>query len=160
MTSSRGISVREIGNHSLEKNSMVELSLPHLKRALINRLNAVAEEHRLGHQDAYANRYSMRSNHDAAIELMFEKDPTTEPNLWVMAEQVASIPEGQIPSKHYLKNDLYKIPAKNGGMQYGRHSALEKMTWLGKADLVRFTLRNIADLDHVLSTLKQAPRKR
>lgn len=139
---------------------MTELSRPHLKRAIINRLDSIAEPHRLGHQDTYANRYSLRSDHDAPVELMFEKDPATEPHLWSLADQVASIPGGTIPAEFYSKDDLYKVPAKNGGMQYGRHSALEKMTWLGKADLMRFTLRSVADLDHILSVLMQAKRRR
>lgn len=44
-------------------------------------------------------------------------------------------------------------------MQYGRHSALEDMTLLGRADLVRFTLRSVADLDVVLSAVMQAKRQ-
>lgn len=139
---------------------MSDLSRPHLKRAIINRLGVVAGDHRLGHQDTYANRYSLRSDHDAPVELMFEKDPETEPHLWVLAEQVASIPDGTIPAEFYSKDDLYKVSAKNGGMQYGRHSALEKMMWLGSADLVRFTLRSVADLDQILSALMQAQRRR
>lgn len=138
---------------------MTELSNPHLKRVILNRLDGVAKDHRLGHQDAYANRYSLRSDHDAPVELMFEKHLETEPHLWVLAEQVASIPEGTIPAAFYSKDDLYKVPAKNGGMQYGRHSALEKMTLMGRADLVRFTLRSVADLDHILSVLMHAPKK-
>ena len=138
---------------------MTELSRLNLKRFVMNRLDDVAQEHRLLHQEAYANRYSMRSGHDAPVEIMFEKDPEMEPYLWVLASQVASIPEGTIPSEFYSKDDLYKVPAKNGGMQYGRHSALEKMTWLGKADLVRFNLRSLADLDLVLSAVMQARRK-
>ena len=137
---------------------MTELSRPHLKRAIVARLDTVAREHRLGHQAIYANRYSMRSEHDAPMEVMFEKDPAVEPYLWVLASQVASIPEGAIPSEIYSKNDLFKVPAKNGGMQYGRHSALEKMTLLGRADLVRFTLRSVADFNLILSALKQARR--
>lgn len=136
---------------------MIELARPQLKRALVNRLDSIAEMHPLGHQDAYANRYKMRSAHDVPVELMFEKDPDTEPHLWVLA-QVGAIPEGAIPSKFYLKADLYTVPARNGGMQYGRHSALEKMAMLGRADLVRFTLRSIADLDHILAVLQDVQR--
>lgn len=138
---------------------MTELSRHHLKRAVTNRLDAFAQEHRLGHQDAYADRYTMRSDHGAPVEMMFEKKPDTEPYLWVLASHVASIPLGTIPNEFYSKDDLYKTPAKNGGMQYGRHSALEKMTWLGKGDLVRFTLRSLTDLDQVLSALMQAQRR-
>jgi hypothetical protein len=138
---------------------MTELSTPHLKRAIVNQLDGVARQHRLGHQDAYANRYTMRSDHDAPIEVMFEKAPDTDPHLWVLADQVASIRDCDIPAEFYAKNDLYTVPAKNGGMQYGRHSALEKMTWLGKADLVRFTLRSVADLDQILAVLMQTQRR-
>lgn len=54
---------------------MTEGSRANLKRAIVSRLDSIAEEHRLGHQAAYANRYKMRSLHDAPIELMFEKHP-------------------------------------------------------------------------------------
>lgn len=138
---------------------MTEVSRANLKRAIVTRLDSIAEEHRLGHQAAYANRYKMRSHHDAPIELMFEKHPDTEPHLWVLASQVVSISEGPLVAQLYPKADLYKTPAKGGGMQYGRHSALEEMMLLGKADLVRFTLRSVADLDVVLSAVMQAKRQ-
>ena len=44
---------------------MTEGSRANLKRAIVSRLDSIAEEHRLGHQAAYANRYKMRSLHDA-----------------------------------------------------------------------------------------------
>ena len=138
---------------------MTEGSRANLKRAIVSRLDSIAEEHRLGHQAAYANRYKMRSLHDAPIELMFEKHPETEPHLWALAAQVAAIPEGSLVAEPYPKADLYKVPAKDDGMQYGRHSALEDMTLLGRADLVRFTLRSVADLDVVLSAVMQAKRQ-
>lgn len=138
---------------------MIEISRANLKRAIVTRLDSIAEEHRLGHQAAYANRYKMRSHYDAPIELMFEKRPETGPHLWALAAQVAAIPEGSLLAEPYPKADLYKVPAKGGGMQYGRHSALEDMTILGRADLVRFTLRSVADLDVVLSAVMQAKRQ-
>ncbi len=138
---------------------MTEISRTNLKRAIVARLDGIAEEHRLGHQAAYANRYKMRSHHDAPIELMFEKQPDTEPHLWVLASQVASIPEGSLVAAPYPKADLFKVPAKGGGKQYGRHSALEDMPMLGRADLVRFTLRSMAELEVVLSALLQTQRQ-
>lgn len=138
---------------------MTDVSRTDLKRAILNRLDTIAEEHRLGHQEAYANRYKMRSHHDAPIELMFEKHPDTEPHLWVLAAQVASIPKGTLVAENYPKVDLYQVPAKGGGKQYGRHSALEDMAMLGRADLVRVTLRSMADLDVVLSAVMQTQRQ-
>jgi len=138
---------------------MTEISRANLKRAIVTRLDNIAEEHRLGHQVAYANRYKLRSHFDAPVELMFEKDPETEPHLWALAAQVTSIPEGALVAKSYPKADLYKVPAKGGGMQYGRHSGLEDMPMLGRADLVRFTLRSMADLDVVLSAVMQTQRQ-
>ncbi len=35
---------------------MTKFSRPNLKRAIVARLDAVVQEHRLGHQDSYANR--------------------------------------------------------------------------------------------------------
>lgn len=132
--------------------------LPHtaLKREIVRRLDLIAGPHKLGHQDVSALRYAMRSDHDAPVEIMFEKAADTAAYLWVLAVQVAEIPAGRILSDFYSKEDLYKVPAKNGGMQYGRHAALEKMTWLGRADLVRFDLRSVAEFELVLSALKQA----
>lgn len=138
---------------------MTENSRANLKRAIVTRLDSIAEEHRLGHQATYANRYKLRSHFDAPIELMFEKDPETEPHLWTLAAQVDTIPKGALVAKSYPKAELYKVPAKRGGMQYGRHSALEEMPMLGRTDLVRFTLRSIADLDKVLSAVMQAQRQ-
>ncbi|ETD90852.1 hypothetical protein ACTTAL_07260 [Rhodobacter capsulatus] len=138
---------------------MTEISRANLKRAILARLDGFAREHRIGHQRAKANRYAMRSQNGAPIELMFEKEPETEPHLWVLAAQADSIPVGSLVAESYPKSELYKVPAKGGGMQYGRHSALEDMTLLGRADLVRFTLRSIADLDVVLSAVMQAKRQ-
>ncbi|TBN38623.1 hypothetical protein EYE42_12025 [Paracoccus subflavus] len=138
---------------------MTDIARANLKRAIVTRLDSIADEHRLGHQAAYANRYKMRSHHDAPIELMFEKHPDTEPHLWVLTAQVASIPEGTLVAEPYSKADLYKTSAKGGGKQYGRHSALKDMGMLGKADLVRFTLRSMADLDVVLSAVMQTQRQ-
>ena len=138
---------------------MTQVSRANLKRAIVARLDSIAKEHRLGHQAAYANRYKMRSHRDAPIVLMFEKHFETEPHLWALAVQVAAIPEGSLVAEPYPKANLYKVPAKGGDMQYGRHSALEDMTILGRADLVRFTLRNVADLDVVLTALMQSKRQ-
>lgn len=138
---------------------MIDRDAAALKTAITMRLDAIAEEHRLKHQDSYANRYRMRSDHDAPVEIMFEKGSNTPPHLWVLAEQVATLVGSGLDAKLYPNEDLYKVPAKGGAKQYGRHSALEDMPLLGKADLVRFTLRSKAELDLILSVLSQVQRK-
>ena len=138
---------------------MTDKDAASLKTAITMRLGAVAGEHRVKHQEGYANRYRMRSDHDAPVEIMFEKGADTLAHLWVLAEQVAPLSGSGLDAKLYPKADLYTAPAKGGGMQYGRHSALEPMPMLGKADLVRFTLRSKAELDQVLSVLSQVQRK-
>ena len=130
-----------------------------LKTAITMGLDAVAKEHRLKHQDSYANRYSMRSANDAPVEIMFEKGGNTLPHLWVLAEHFAPLAGSGLDAKPYPKEDLDTVPAKGGGMQYGRHSALKDMRLLGKADLVRVTLRSKAELDQILSVLSQVQRK-
>ena len=138
---------------------MTDLDRVAFKRAIVLRLDGVAEEHRLGHQDAYANRYKMKSADDAPIELMFEKGAEQLANLWMLAEYVAPLLDRSIAFELSPKSRLYTVPAKNGGMQYGRHSALEDMMQLGRADLVRFDLASMAELDRILATLSQEKRK-
>lgn len=133
---------------------MTASSCQQLKRAVIARLDSVADEHHLRHQGARVNRYSMRSDHGAPIELMFEKGPKDLPHLWVLAAHAAAIPDGAINSTHYSKDKLYKTRGKNGKLNYGRHGALEKMPQLGLTDLRRFTLATVADLDLILDALR------
>jgi hypothetical protein len=138
--------------------SAPEIDLTSLKRAIVMRLDREGKEHSKGHQKSYANRYSMRSSDRALVELMFEKGDKSPANLWVRQDLVLELLDDGIPFTLSPAPKLYQTVGKTGEKQYGRHSALEDMMQLGKADLVCFALRNMADLDRVLSALAQVTR--
>jgi hypothetical protein len=55
-----------------------------LKRAIVGLLDAVANEHPLGHQESKAARYVLPTRSGALIEIMFERDEKSPPNLWCL----------------------------------------------------------------------------
>lgn len=132
------------------------LSRAALKGAVLDRLDILGREHPLGHQGAYANRYTLRSDHGAPIEVMFEKGAKSPANLWVRADQAGALRGGPIPLRHSPAAMLYQKPSKDGGRSYGRHSALEPMPLLGQADLLCLVLRSVEDLERVVAVLMQA----
>lgn len=138
--------------------SASEIDLTNLKRAIVMRLDREAKEHSKGHQKSYANRYSMRSSDGALVELMFEKGEKSPANLWVKQDFVRELLDGRIPFTTSPASKLYQTVGKTGEKQYGRHSALEDMMQLGKADLVCFALLSMADLDQILAVLAQVTR--
>lgn len=129
------------------------LSRAALKGAILDRLDSLGREHPLGHQGAYANRYTLRSDHGAPIEVMFEKGEKSPANLWVRADQAGALQGGPIPLRHSPAATLYQKPSKDGGRSYGRHSALEPMPLLGQADLLCVALRSVNDLVAVIAIL-------
>lgn len=137
---------------------MADTDLAALKLAVVMRLDSVGQEHSLGHQSRYANRYVLRSDDGMRVEVMFEKDRETPANLWVRQDFVTDLLDGSIPYTISPKSKLRQTRGKGGEMQYGRHSALEKMMQLGGADLVCFALRDITDLDRILAALAMVRR--
>jgi hypothetical protein len=135
-----------------------EIDLTNLKRAVVMRLDGEAKEHSKGHQKNYANRYSMRSSDGALVELMFEKGEKSPANLWVKQQFAMDLLDGRIPVTLSPAANLYQTVGKTGEKQYGRHSALEDMMQLGKADLACFALRSMADLNQVLEMLTRVTR--
>lgn len=138
--------------------SVADINLKNLKRAIIMRLDREATEHSKGHQASYANRYSMRSAEGMLVELMFEKAEKKRANLWIRAEFVQELLKGQIPFTPSPASKLYQVVGKTGEKQYGRHSALEDMMQLGKADLICFDLRNMADLELILAVIQRVKK--
>lgn len=53
-----------------------------IKRAILRLLDAVSDEHPLGHQPSKAARYVLLSRHAARVEIMFEKNADSPLNLW------------------------------------------------------------------------------
>lgn len=135
-----------------------EIDLKNLKRAVVMRLDREAKKHSRGHQASYANRYSMRSADGMLVELMFEKGEKSPANLWVRQDFVQELLDSHIPFTPSPASKLYQLVSKTGEKQYGRHSALEDMMQLGKADLVCFDLRDMADLDLILVVLSRAKK--
>lgn len=127
-----------------------------LKTAIINRLNAVCEEHRMGHQGAYANRYVFKGENGNTTEILFEKSDRAPANLWVLESLLLAAKNSGVTWKSSPASKLYQAPGTNGKMKYGRHSALEKMDVLGKADLACVNLSSVAQLDRILDALDAA----
>ena len=125
-----------------------------LKTAILARLSAVAREHPMGHQTTYAARFILPAQNGASVELMFQKGDNSPANLWVERERVLPLIGGPIKHTHSEAVTLYSKTNGKGEKLYGRHSALEKMPKLGKADLICFALTSVGELDTVLATLK------
>lgn len=127
-----------------------------LKSAIIDRLNAVCQEHPMGHQGAYANRYIFKGENGTTTEILFEKSDRTPANLWVLETLLAPAANAGVTWTSSPASKLYQSPGANGKMKYGRHSALEKMDILGKADLGRVNLTSVEQLDRILDALDAA----
>lgn len=137
---------------------MVDTTRRALKHAVVLRLGKLDHGHSLGHQSKLANRYVLRSNDEMRVELMFEKDDSVPANLWVLRTFVEDLLDGSLPFVEGPKSKLRQNVGGNGELQYGRHSALERMMQLGNADLVCFTLRDMADLERILAALAQVTK--
>ncbi|MDO6483092.1 hypothetical protein [Shimia thalassica] len=109
-------------------------------------------EHPAGHQGKLAARYLLiRHSSDDVVALMFEKGPYTPANLWIAREHVLSlISQPGMNFKLSPASGLYSSKGKNGEPLYGRHSTLKAMPELKHADLIRFRLSSVAELDHIL----------
>lgn len=125
----------------------------HLKSAIAVMLDVLAAKHPLGHQEAYARRYILTTRSGKRIELLFEQSPKTPANIWLDASVAGSLPRSG--TKHRLSpaSALYAKRGKNGDPQYGRHSALETMPALGKADLICMEPETLAEAGVILDYL-------
>lgn len=126
----------------------------HLKTAIAAVLDALAEEHSLRHQDAYARRYILTTRSGKRVELMFEQSPKTPANLWIEGRIAGPLATSGLKQRSSPASSLYITPGKSGALQYGRHSALEKMPALGTADLICLQPETLAEagtiLDHLI----------
>jgi len=125
----------------------------HLKSAMAAILDVLAEEHTVGHQDAYARRYILTTRSGRRIELMFEQSPKTPANLWIQSCVAGPLTTSGIKQRESLASSLYSAIGKNGDAHYGRHSALEKMPSLGKTDLICFQPESLAEAGRILDQL-------
>lgn len=124
-----------------------------LKRAILGLLDAVADEHSLGHQESKAARYVLASKDRTSVEIMFEKNSRSPPNIWCHEKAAGKA----LISAHRPKRSPPRAPATKGGKagspSYGRHSALEKMQQLGDADFVCFAPTTIAQAGEIIDRL-------
>jgi hypothetical protein len=125
-----------------------------LKSAIVAMLDVLATEHPLGHQEAYARRYVLTAHTGRRIELMFEQGPKTPANIWGEAAVAGSLTASGIKHRLSPASALYTKRGKSGDPQYGRHSALEMMPALGRADLICMQPETLAEagaiFDHLL----------
>lgn len=124
-----------------------------LKRAATALLDAVAAPHPLGHQDSKAARYVLGEHGAAPVELMFQKDATSPPKIWVTASAAGPLVGGSIKQSRSQASKLWTKTGKDGSPNYGRHSALEQMPQLGSADLVCLTPNSLAELGQIMDQL-------
>lgn len=128
-----------------------------LKRDILAELDRVAEPHPMGSQDAYAARYVVRGASDRDMEIMFQKDAKSPPNLWCVASAVDADTIRDLTPKEAPSSKLYAtVSSATGKQQYGRHSGLEKMPQLGQADLFCFKIDNLLALRRIIACLKAA----
>jgi hypothetical protein len=119
-----------------------------LKKAIIGLLDAVAQEHPLGHQDVYASRYVLSSREGATVEILVEKGEKSPPNIWCLADAAG---EALIAALKPTPSPAAKLWQKPG--QYGRHSGLRSMPQLGEADLVCFAPISLEQVGQLIDRL-------
>lgn len=133
------------------------ISREQLKKSILALLDKAAAPHPMGHQAAYAARYIIQASSGRELELMFQKDTKSPPNLWCLASSIDTAIKQEFKPKEKRSSALYtKISEKTGELQYGRHSALKEMPQLGRSDLLCFKLDNLQQLERILACLKAA----
>jgi hypothetical protein len=135
----------------------MSLTREQMKTAAVALLDAVATEHPLGHQPSKASRYVLCADGGVPIEIMFEKNESSPANLWVHLRAAGPL---AVKGRSSPASSLRTKIGTGGITPYGRHSALEKMPQLGEADLVCFSLGNLAELGAVLDQLLAASAAR
>lgn len=125
-----------------------------LKRAALGLLDAIGEQHPMGHQPSKANRYVLVSQDRVRVEIMFEKNDDSPPNLWCLKDAAGKVLIAKHNPRLSLAGDLWTRRGKDGPL-YGRHSALEKMPQLGNADLVCFTPDSVEQIGQIVDRLRR-----
>lgn len=126
-----------------------------LRAMLLLRLDEMAVEHPAGHQGKLAARFLLWSKSGEGIELMFEKGPSSSPNLWILYDFVEPLLTRGIEHRLSTRLSLHADDKPGGKTTYGRHSALKSMRQLSDADLVCFKLSSINELNVILDWLQQ-----
>ena len=125
-----------------------------VEHAILGLLDAVADEHPLGHQPSKAARYVLLSRHGARVEIMFEKNAGSPAHLWCRESAAGTALIATQRSQLYPYSALWAKRGADGERLYGRHSALRTMPQLGGADLVRFTPACVAEAEQIIDRLR------
>lgn len=125
-----------------------------LKDGAVGLLTALAEEHPLGHQPSKAARFVLTSRHGIKVEIMFEKNMKSPPNLWCLEKAAGSALIARLKPKPSPASKLRSSRGPDGEVQYGRHSSLERMNQLGDADLVCFAPESFAEIGEIMDRLR------
>ncbi|WP_139323317.1 hypothetical protein [Roseomonas sp. TAS13] len=125
-----------------------------LKDGAVGLLTAIAEEHPLGHQPSKAARFVLTSRHGVKVEIMFEKNMTSPPNLWCLEKAASPALIARLKPKRSSASKLRTSRGPDGKVQYGRHSSLERMGQLGEADLVCFAPDSFAEIGEIIDRLR------
>lgn len=123
------------------------------KRAITALLDAHATEHPIGHQNDKAARYIIAAPGGKSLEIMFQKDPKSPPNIWITERAAGPLVGGTIAHKRSPAALLWKKKNQNGELNYGRHSGLRAMPQLAEADLVCFAPASPAEVQAILYRL-------
>ena len=124
-----------------------------LKAACLALLDKAAVKHPAGHQGKLAARYVLRAGSDERIGLMFEKSEKTKAYLWIEKRFADGLVSRDIDHRCYPANELYKAAKDGEKPAYGRHAGLKAMRDLANADLVRFEIVRLEQLETILSSL-------
>jgi hypothetical protein len=125
-----------------------------IKDAVMGLLSKIAEKHPQGHQSSKAARFVLTSRHGVDVEIMFEKNDSSPPNLWCLEKAAGPTLIGRLDPRRSPAHRLRTTVGRSGKPKYGRHSALERMNQLGGADLVCFAPKSIAELGEIIDRLR------
>lgn len=124
-----------------------------MKAACLTMLETAAIEHPAGHQGKLAARYIIRTTSGERIGLMFEKGERTKPYVWIERRFARDLLDLDIEFRLSLASSLYQEAEPGGKRTYGRHAALKSMRDLANADLIRFTIERVSQMETILQKL-------
>ncbi|HRK67050.1 MAG TPA: hypothetical protein PKY73_05810 [Hyphomonas sp.] len=125
-----------------------------LKTECLALLEAAALAHPAGHGKSFA-RYILRSQNGERVELMFEKGEKVGANLWLSSNHAGELLNRGLQCRHYPAAAMNVGDSDGKRPTHGRHAALKSMRDLAYADLVRFTIDRVAQLELLLSRLAE-----
>lgn len=125
-----------------------------LKDAIRGPLDAVAQKHPQGHRSSKAARYVLTSQDGTPVEVMFEKNEDSPPNIWCHMGAAGEALIAALNPRRSPASGLWTERGKDGEPRYGRHSAVEHMPQLGGADLVCFAPETLAEVGQIIDRLR------